>query len=728
MLWIVKQACKDYLVEYADIRYWETRRTLTTVVNAQPGSCPENNDKALFCRHIQQLEKNAPGTLPCYVLPEDTDDLTAELEGNPDSAYVVKIRTGSSGRGISVVRGHELLDQVEELSQEEGGVVVQRYVVDPFLVDGRKTDLRVYALVFFDPLVVYVYPDGYVNVAQREYSTDTLDDPFAHIANYGVALPGTSAAERRGRRHTIQQFRTRWPDGIASFDRVWKEVEQGVALNVGAYARSMGCRSPYGGRCGRSFQYLGLDVVLEKNLATSTYHPRILEVNNDPGVLQYLDLQNVTDETSNEWHRLQLFKGLYPNILKMVGFDHGSGTFRQYRSLVERDLHRGNFNRAFPTTDRDFNERIQRVLRGSPGHVGEDEVRESFVEAADGNGPLARRQYLGMPVVARESRPVGKGERRKQRHVVYLSPPGDDLIVSLTSLLDVSPPNASLEVHLAVMDEDYDELHAMVLGPTSLLRAVHPQWLDNIRLVGLHSALYNTWPTDEAKDPVSRTIYPSNFMRFYLPYAINVPKFMYVDADTLFQCYPGELLAKYPRDGKVWSGARVAKALRGAWMKLDKPSFVKWATLHGLDAAAIRKEWLLDDSAVMPIINGGVYVVDTEAWREVRMTERMEKIVWYNINLPLNDRFMRLGTQYPFFLASYPGMADAFTVQDLTWNTYSDHYTGRRVPMKWRITDTSAACLLHFTGAVKPWTSDKDYVPFKAWKAVANRVLVSTAP
>lgn len=58
-------------------------------------------------------------------------------------------------------RGHCSQD-VEAL---DGGalsaVLVQRYISDPLLVNGRKFDLRVYcAVTSLDPLRVYVYREG----------------------------------------------------------------------------------------------------------------------------------------------------------------------------------------------------------------------------------------------------------------------------------------------------------------------------------------------------------------------------------------------------------------------------------------------------------------------------------------------------------------------------------------------------------------------------------------
>jgi hypothetical protein len=61
-LWIVKQACNDYMVSYyASLGCWAQKRTEETQVNAVPGSCPENNDKAPLCENTKAAGFDAPG-------------------------------------------------------------------------------------------------------------------------------------------------------------------------------------------------------------------------------------------------------------------------------------------------------------------------------------------------------------------------------------------------------------------------------------------------------------------------------------------------------------------------------------------------------------------------------------------------------------------------------------------------------------------------------------------
>lgn len=49
-------------------------------------------------------------------------------------------------------------------------VVAQKYISDPYLIDGLKFDLRIYVLLYgINPMKIYVYEDGLARFATTPY-------------------------------------------------------------------------------------------------------------------------------------------------------------------------------------------------------------------------------------------------------------------------------------------------------------------------------------------------------------------------------------------------------------------------------------------------------------------------------------------------------------------------------------------------------------------------------
>ena len=63
------------------------------------------------------------------------------------------------------------------------------YLDKPFLINGRKFDMRMYVVVTsFHPLRVYFYQDGLARFATEDYSNDpkVLKNKYVHLTNFSV--------------------------------------------------------------------------------------------------------------------------------------------------------------------------------------------------------------------------------------------------------------------------------------------------------------------------------------------------------------------------------------------------------------------------------------------------------------------------------------------------------------------------------------------------------------
>jgi hypothetical protein len=104
--------------------------------------------------------------------------------------WIVKPGYGTDGgKGINMAYEElELVLQCQEIfkqMREQSSIVVQNYMRYPLLYDGRKFDVRVYALVVrsFKKTNVYWYREGYLNLSSFPYNPDDRGNPLMHITS-----------------------------------------------------------------------------------------------------------------------------------------------------------------------------------------------------------------------------------------------------------------------------------------------------------------------------------------------------------------------------------------------------------------------------------------------------------------------------------------------------------------------------------------------------------------
>ena len=146
--------------------------------------------------------------------------LRSAMSKKPNAIYILKPPNSSCGRGIKLLTGNSMTKKTKIPKNS----VVQKYVSNPLLINGRKFDLRLYVMVtscklglvgfsfrFFavaqpyalgslfgrcadDPLRIYLYNDGLARFATVKYSTKskTLKNTCMHLTNYSVNKKSTN--------------------------------------------------------------------------------------------------------------------------------------------------------------------------------------------------------------------------------------------------------------------------------------------------------------------------------------------------------------------------------------------------------------------------------------------------------------------------------------------------------------------------------------------------------
>nr|CAD7397733.1 unnamed protein product [Timema poppensis] len=235
-------------------------------------------------RLMAKFGKKEFGFIPhTYVLPQDGKILRQAWEKScGKSRWIIKPPASARGTGIKVVHRWTQIPKKRPL-------VVQKYISQPYLINGSKFDLRLYVLVTsINPLRIFIYDDGLVRFASVKYSADmsSLGDRYMHLTNYSINklssqyTQNEDATACQGHKWTVK---TLWlyleKDGV-NVKALWRSMVDLVIKTIisGESSISQLTRTNQVSRyC--SYELFGIDVLLDHEL-----RPWLLEVNISPSL------------------------------------------------------------------------------------------------------------------------------------------------------------------------------------------------------------------------------------------------------------------------------------------------------------------------------------------------------------------------------------------------------------------------------------------------------------
>ena len=92
-----------------------------------------------------------------FICPAELSKAEAYMErkkGKRRPFYIVKPSTGCQGDGLYLIQS---IDEIQEKTSRDE-FIIQEYITDPFLIDGKKFDLRLYVTAFgIEPMTAYMY-------------------------------------------------------------------------------------------------------------------------------------------------------------------------------------------------------------------------------------------------------------------------------------------------------------------------------------------------------------------------------------------------------------------------------------------------------------------------------------------------------------------------------------------------------------------------------------------
>lgn len=223
-----------------------------------------------------------------FVLPEELEQLQTSMSASKRTTFIVKPDEGSQGDGIFLIQDPR---QVEDRILRYGGgrgVVAQRYLDDPLLVDGKKFDLRLYALVTaVRPLRVYACREGLARFCTKPYappSSRNLHDVCGHLTNYSLNKHSSDfthsndASGGDSAKRTVSAVFKALSDQGYHTEQLWDNIHELMVHTLQALAPILTEQSlEFGERSRQCFHIVGFDVMLD-----SEGRPWLIELNANP--------------------------------------------------------------------------------------------------------------------------------------------------------------------------------------------------------------------------------------------------------------------------------------------------------------------------------------------------------------------------------------------------------------------------------------------------------------
>lgn len=123
-----------------------------------------------------------------FNFPQDAFEFDKYQAANKKATFIAKPQGGCMGDGICVFK--DIKNVPAHTSKD--GMIVQRYISNPLLLNGFKFDLRVYVVVTGisdGNMHAFLHDEGLVRCCTEPYEKPTKDNyrkSYMHLTNYSV--------------------------------------------------------------------------------------------------------------------------------------------------------------------------------------------------------------------------------------------------------------------------------------------------------------------------------------------------------------------------------------------------------------------------------------------------------------------------------------------------------------------------------------------------------------
>eukprot|EP00798_Chlamydomonas_sp_ICE-L_P013419 gene13419-19273_t len=196
--------------------------------------------------------------------------------------------------------------------------LAQRYVDAPYLIGGKKFDLRIYVLVTsYSPLRIQLYRSGFARFTSTRYSTkkEDISNSYIHLTNVAVQKHAPGFDVNKGMKWSIRDLRLFMAarHGQEASNELFHNIQNLIIRSLLAVQPSMIMDK-------HAFELYGYDVLIDQELK-----PWLIEVNASP---------SLSASDKGDW---SLKCAMLEDLLDVVDIE-------QKRESGKLDLHMGGYD------------------------------------------------------------------------------------------------------------------------------------------------------------------------------------------------------------------------------------------------------------------------------------------------------------------------------------------------------------------------------------------------
>lgn len=225
-----------------------------------------------------------------YQLPGEYRMFVEEFKRSQASPWIMKPVGRAQGKGIFLfnklseitqwkqdTRWAQPRDDDDDERERPESYIVQRYLSNPYLIGGKKFDLRIYVLVTsYTPLRVWLYREGFARFSGALFNMDksNIANNFIHLTNVAIQKTAKDYDKSKGCKWLMSQVRRYLASrsGDAAVAQLMRDIDNVFIKSLQAVQKVMINDK-------HCFELYGFDILLDADLK-----PWLIEVNASPSL------------------------------------------------------------------------------------------------------------------------------------------------------------------------------------------------------------------------------------------------------------------------------------------------------------------------------------------------------------------------------------------------------------------------------------------------------------